>query len=98
MTKPAPSAVPASHVSVIVMRPDDAFGSICTPAYDASTRTKKKPRYRCARCLRGLVYAIRGYKCKIYGCHAEVVDIIRRPDKAMTIPRRRAGRPRKDGK
>lgn len=87
MAKRVPSQTPASAVSVIVMRPADAVGAICMPAW-AETK-KHKARYRCGRCLKGLVVAKRGNRCKIQGCHAEVVDVIRRPDRAMMIPRRR---------
>jgi hypothetical protein len=71
------------------MRPDDSVGSICAPAW-AATR-KKKARYRCGRCLKGLVVAKIGNRCKMQACHAEVVDVIKRPDRAMLVPRRRAG-------
>lgn len=76
MTKPIPSTAPPNLVSVIVMRPDDTAGAACVPIW-AATR-KRKARYRCGRCLKGLVIAKMGYRCKMQGCHAEVVDVIKR--------------------
>jgi len=94
MSRPIPSTAPPNAVSVVVMRPDDTVGAICLPAWEASKKKgangkKKRARYRCGRCLKGLVPARIGSKCKVQACHAEVVDVIKRPDRAMLIPRRR---------
>lgn len=90
MSRPIKSTVPATVVSVVVMRPDDTVGSICVPVYAATNRKRRRlARYRCGCCQKGLVVARRGNKCKTQACHAEVVDVTRHRDKALTIPRRR---------
>jgi hypothetical protein len=75
MTKPLPPTVHEKLSSVIVKRPGDAVGAICVLA--RATSKHKKARYRCGMCLRGLVIAKRGTSCKMQGCGAVVVYVVR---------------------
>jgi hypothetical protein len=82
-----PPSAEQLRITVFVEREGDPVRAICVPSR-GQTR-KKLARYKCGKCLKGSLPAKKGVKCRMQGCGAVVVDVIR-PDRATREKRLRA--------